>query len=136
MTNILDAYNSTVTQNTEQLSEMISSTSPVTLVISVLSIVAMWIIFKKAGQAGWKCLIPIYNTYTLVKIVDGNGWKFLLLLIPIVNIIYAIMLVFRMAKSFGKGLGFGFGLLFLNTIFMLILAFGKAQYVGPKGQPA
>ena len=46
------------------------------------------------------------------------------------------MLVFRMAKSFGKGVGFGFGLLFLNTIFMLILAFGKAQYVGPKGQPA
>ena len=45
------------------------------------------------------------------------------------------MLTFRLAKSFGKGIAFGFGLLFLNTIFMLILAFGGAQYVGPKGQP-
>ena len=81
-------------------------------------------------------MIPIYNIYTLVKIADGNGWKFLLFLIPIVNIIYYIILVFRLAKSYGKGIGFGLGLLFLSTIFMLILAFGKAQYVGPKGQPA
>lgn len=136
MTNSLDAYNSTVMQSSDQLQEQLAATGPVTLVVSILSIVAMWIIFKKAGQAGWKCLIPIYNVYTLVKIVDGNGWKFLLLLIPFVNIVYAIMLVFRLAKSFGKGVGFGFGLLFLNTIFMLILAFGKAQYIGPKGQPA
>ncbi|MBQ9903037.1 MAG: hypothetical protein IJM51_11765 [Clostridia bacterium] len=116
-------------------SEQLQSTSTVSIVIFVLSIVAMWLIFKKAGQAGWKALIPIYNVYTLVKIVDGNGWKFLLLLIPIVNIIYLIMLDFRMAKAYGKGVGFGFGLLFLPTIFQLILAFGKAQYVGPKGQP-
>lgn len=132
MTNTLDNYNSTVMElNSEQL----QSTSTVSIVIFVLSIVAMWLIFKKAGQAGWKALIPIYNVYTLVKIVDGNGWKFLLLLIPIVNIIYLIMLDFRMAKAYGKGVGFGFGLLFLPTIFQLILAFGKAQYVGPKGQP-
>ena len=63
-----------------------------------------------------------------------QGWKFLLLCLPIVNIVYAIMLTFRLAKSFGKGVGFGFGLLFLEGIFVLILAFGKAQYVGPRGQ--
>ena len=133
MTNSLDTYNSAALQlDPEQL----QTTSSVSLVVFVLSIVAMWLIFKKAGQGGWKALIPIYNIYTLVKIIDGNGWKFLLLLIPIVNIIYLIILNFRLPKSFGKGVGFGFGLLFLSTIFMLILAFGKAQYVGPKGQPA
>lgn len=135
MTNSLDAYNATVTQSTEQLQEQLQSTAPATIIVFVLSIVAMWLIFKKAGQGGWKALIPIYNVYTLCKIADGNGWKFLLFLIPIVNIIYGIMLTFRLAKSFGKGIAFGFGLLFLNTIFMLILAFGGAQYVGPKGQP-
>ena len=117
------------------MQEQLQSTAPATIIVFVLSIVAMWLIFKKAGQGGWKALIPIYNIYTLCKIADGNGWKFLLFLIPIVNIIYGIMLTFRLAKSFGKGIAFGFGLLFLNTIFMLILAFGGAQYVGPKGQP-
>ena len=136
MTNTLDAYNSTVAQNTEQIQQQLQTTGPVSLIIFVLSIVAMWLIFKKAGQGGWKVLIPIYNIYTLVKIIDGNGWKFLLFLIPFVNIVYGIILIFRMAKAFGKGVGFGFGLLFLPTIFQLILAFGNAQYVGPKGQPA
>lgn len=102
-------------------------------VICILALIAMWKIFSKAGQGGWKVLIPIYNVYTLCKIADGNGWKFLLLLIPIVNVVYAIMLDFRLAKSFGKGIGFGFGLLFLPTIFTLILGFGSASYVGPKG---
>ena len=132
MTNSLDAYNSAALQLDP---EQIKSMSGTSLVIFVLTMVAMWLIFKKAGQAGWKALIPIYNIYTLVKIIDGNGWKFLLLLIPFVNFVYLIILNFRLSKSFGKGVGFGFGLLFLPTIFQLILAFGKAQYVGPKGQP-
>lgn len=131
-TTTLDA---TSAEQVQQLQEQIQAMSPVTIIITVLSIVAMWLLFSKAGQGGWKSIIPIYNVYTFVKIVDGNGWKFLLLLIPIVNIIYGIMLMFRQAKAYGKGVGFGFGLLFLNTIFSLILAFGKAQYVGPKGQP-
>ena len=132
MTDTLDTYNSAVMQFD---SEQLQSVSTTSLIVVVLGILAMWFIFKKAGQGGWKALIPIYNIYTLVKIVDGNGWKFLLLLIPFVNFVYLIILNFRMAKAYGKGIGFGFGLLFLPTIFQLILAFGKAQYVGPKGQP-
>ena len=107
-----------------------------TLVLCVLTLIAMWNIFSKAGQAGWKVLIPIYNTYTFCKIVDGNGWKFLLLLIPFVNAVYAIILIFRLAKSFGKGFLFGLGLLFLSTLFTLILGFGSSTYIGPRGVPA
>lgn len=119
--------------NEQMSSGQSTATSLISLAICVLTIVAMWKIFSKAGQAGWKSIIPIYNVYTLFKIADGNGWKFLLLLIPIVNIVYTIMINFRLAKSFGKGVGFGFGLLFLPTIFTLVLAFGSASYVGPKG---
>ena len=122
-------------QLTESLGQyMNGSTIGTSLVIGVIMLVAMWKLFTKAGEAGWKCLIPFYNTYTEVKIVDGNGWKFLLFLIPFVNIVYGIMLTFRLAKSFGKGTGFGFGLLFLPVIFYLILAFGGAQYIGPRGE--
>ena len=100
------------------------------LAISVLTLVAMWKLFVKAGKAGWKCLIPFYNTYCLYDIAWGNGWLFLLMFVPCVNVVVGIMMLFKLAKAFGQGTGFGFGLLFLNTIFILILGFGSAEYVG------
>ncbi len=97
---------------------------------SILMLVAFWKLFKKAGEHGWAILIPFYNLYVLFKVAFGNGWKFLLLLIPIVNFVFAIMLNFKLAKSFGKSTGYGFGLLFLGFIFIPILAFSQAQYIG------
>ena len=102
------------------------------LAISVLTLVAMWKLFVKAGKAGWKCLIPFYNTQCLYDIAWGNGWLFLLMFVPCVNVVVGIMMLFKLAKAFGQGTGFGFGLLFLNTIFILILGFGSAEYVGPQ----
>lgn len=100
--------------------------------VGVLLLVAAWKIFQKAGEAGWKAIIPFYNIYTLVKIADGNGFKFLLFLIPIVGFIYDIIFSIRLAKAFGKGTGFGIGVFLLPNIFTLILGFGKAEYVGPQ----
>ena len=40
----------------------------VAIVIAVLQVIAMWKIFSKAGEAGWKSLIPIYNSVILFKI--------------------------------------------------------------------
>ncbi len=99
--------------------------------IAVLSIVAVWKIFTKAGIPGWASLIPIYNVYCLCKITFGSGWMFLLMIIPILNIVIAIMLCFKLAKVFGYGIAFGFGLLVFNTIFILILGFGSNSYIGP-----
>ena len=102
------------------------------LVITVLTLVAMWKIFVKAGKPGWACLIPFYNVYCMYDIAWGNGWLFLLTFIPCVGFVFAIIMLFKLAKAFGQGTGFGFGLLFLNTIFVLILGFGKAEYIGPQ----
>ena len=114
----------------ENVPEMSPSYSVVSIVLSIALIVANWKILEKAGEAGWKAIIPIYNIYTLVKVVDGNGWKFLLFLVPFVNIVYLFMFSIKQAKAFGKGTGFGIGLVFLSPIFTLILGFGSAQYVG------
>ncbi len=53
------------------------------------------------------------------------------MLIPFVNFIILIILIIDLAKSFGKGVGFGIGLLLLAVIFFPILGFGSAQYQGP-----
>jgi Na+/H+-translocating membrane pyrophosphatase len=100
----------------------------VSLVIGVLCIVALWKIFNKAGIAGWKSLIPFYNTYCLCKITWGTGWVFLAYIVPVVNVVIAIITQYRLAKVFGKGIGFTLGLIFLSPFFLLALGFGSAEY--------
>ena len=93
--------------------------------VALYSIIVMWKIYTKAGEKGWKSLVPIYNSYILCKIAGKEGWFFLLLCIPFVNI-YAIFAIFiGLAHKFGKSTGFGVGCVFLNIIFLSILAFSK-----------
>jgi uncharacterized protein DUF5684 len=101
------------------------------LAVMILMIAACWKIYTKAGQPGWACIIPIYNLYIWCKIVGRPAWWIILMLIPFVNFIVGIVLCIDLAKSFGKGVGFGIGLLLLGIIFFPILGFGSAQYQGP-----
>lgn len=96
-----------------------------------LIIASLWKVFTKAGEPGWAAIVPIYNLVVMMKIVGRPVWWLLLFFIPCVGIIPAIILNIDLAKSFGKGVGFGLGLSFLGFIFMPILAFGDAQYQGP-----
>ncbi len=132
------------------------------LVIGILTIVPMWKIFTKAGEKGWKSIIPIYNTYILCKIAGRNFWKIFgitvaLYILPLIIgavgsgvvatilgivcfalsiwLIVEIVLVYHgLSKNFGHGAGFTVGLIFLNTIFVLILGFGSSQYIGNKAE--
>lgn len=101
------------------------------LVIAITVIVGWWKMFSKAGQPGWGAIVPIYNTYLLCKIGGRPGWWLILLLIPYVNFIFYIIVMLDIAKSFGRGVGFGVGLILLNPIFMMILGFGSSEYQGP-----
>lgn len=101
------------------------------LAIVVFEIAALWKVFVKAGQPGWAAIIPFYNVYILLKIIGRPGWWLILFFIPLVNIIIEIFVVIDTAKSYGKGGGFAVGLFFLGFIFIPILGFGPAPYVGP-----
>lgn len=97
-----------------------------------LFIIGEWKVFKKAGYEGWISLVPFYNTYTLSKIVWGNGWLFLLCLIPLGGTIFQIATLAKLAKVFNKGTGFSVGMVFLPVIFMLILGMSStSSYSGP-----
>ena len=92
--------------------------------------------FVKAGQPGWASIIPIYNGIVVLQIAGRPVWWILLYLIPVVNLIIAIIVMVDFAKSFGKGVGFALGLIDLGFIFMPILAFGDSQYLGPPNRSA
>ena len=101
------------------------------LAVGILVVIAQWKLYKKAGERGWAALIPFYSQYVLVKITWGNGWLFLLYLIPIGNLIFAIATNVKLARVFGKSGEYAVGLIFLSFVFLPMLAFGSAQYQGP-----
>jgi hypothetical protein len=101
--------------------------------VVLLYIASLWVVFTKAGHPGWAAIIPIYNLYILLKVAGRPGWWLILYIIPIVNFVILIIVDVDVAKSFGKGTGFGIGLVFLPFIFFPILAWGDARYLGPAG---
>lgn len=101
-------------------------------ICAIITIMGMWKTFAKAGQPGWAAIIPFYNYYVLCQVCGKDIVWFILLLVPCVNIVVSILLMIELAKVFGKGAGFAIGLIFLAPIFIAILGFGKAQYLGAK----
>jgi hypothetical protein len=102
------------------------------LIFTILFIAGLWKVFEKAGKPGWAAIIPFYNIWIMLEIIGRPGWWLLLYFIPVVNILVGWLVFLELASAFGKGIGFGIGLILLFPIFILLLGFGDAQYVGPK----
>jgi len=103
------------------------------LAFVVFIIISVWKVYEKAGEPGWASIVPFYNVYVLCKITGVKNWW--LIFIPFGNIYIAIVTAIALAKSFGKDVGFGVGLLLLGFIFYPMLGFGDARYIGPNGVP-
>ena len=46
-------------------------------------IASYWIIFTKAGESGWKCLVPIYNLIIMIRIAKKPIWWIILIFIEV-----------------------------------------------------
>lgn len=81
----------------------------VSLAITILTIVSMWMVFAKAGQGGWKILIPIYNAYTKFKIAHAKKrfWVCFLMTVAIpfvtASAVAGIINDIRLVGGFGIG---------------------------------
>lgn len=99
------------------------------VIVYVITAIALWKVFSKAGYPGILAIIPIVNLFVLVKVAGYSAWMGLLYLIPIVNIIFGIFVAIRLGERFGKGGAFSFFLLWLFAfIGYLIIGFGDAKY--------
>lgn len=127
----------------------------VDLLIYLLRVIANYKIFTKAGEAGYKSCIPIYNDYTSYKIAWNSSiyWVYLaatfitdnlidvymvgdlsgamtavLFICLAIACVINILYSIKLAKVFGKGTGFAIGLILLPPVFLMILGFSDAQY--------
>ncbi len=98
------------------------------LVLAVFMIASMWVLYEKASQPGWGSIVPIYNMILLLNIANKPLWWIILMFLPLLSLIPGILVPLAIAKNFGKGVGFGVGLIFLPVIFYPLLAFGPAEY--------
>ena len=114
----------------------------VVFAVWLVSVIAMWKIFVKAGVEGWKAIIPVYNYWVLCEIVGRPGWwglAPLLMVIPIVNfvawiaaVVVFIIVSLDLGKAFGKDAVWSvFLLIIFSLIGLLILGFGDAKYTKP-----
>ncbi|MBQ3325714.1 hypothetical protein IJG79_00990 [Candidatus Saccharibacteria bacterium] len=63
----------------------------VVIAFYIITIIASWRIFVKAGEKGWKSLIPIYNFYILYKICGMKKWFWISIIVSIaVSVLLAI----------------------------------------------
>ncbi|NCX96239.1 MAG: hypothetical protein EBX41_07475 [Chitinophagia bacterium] len=108
----------------------------IAIIVAIPILAGMWKIYEKAGQPGWACIVPIYNSLILFGIIGKPWWWVLLMCIPFVGIIWHIWAINMLSKSFGKDEAFTVGLYILGFIFFPILGFGSAVYQGPYGDPA
>jgi uncharacterized membrane protein YhaH (DUF805 family) len=104
------------------------------LAVAVVTIAGMWKVFTKAGKPGWAAIVPINNYIVMLEITGRPLWWIFLMLIPLINIVIGVVVTIDLAKSYGKDVGFGIGLLLLGMIFYPILGFGDSRYMGPAGK--
>ena len=130
----------------------------VILAVIVVSAIGLWKVFEKAGEEGWKALIPVYNLLILLDIVGKPRWwtllivanlftsilklgagaddgmaQFLDLGATIASLVFTIWMFNMLSKSYGKSEGFTAGLFFFPFVTLPMLGFGSAKYLGPYG---
>jgi signal peptidase I len=99
-------------------------TASIILIIYALGILTgLFFIFQKAGKPSWAALVPVYNIYVWLKIINKPLWWFVFLLIPFLNLFMVMLMLVETAKTFKK-----YGMLEQGGA--VIFAFASMPYLG------
>lgn len=94
------------------------------LLLSLVALFAgLYKIFEKAGEKGWKAIIPGYNFYVWLKILKKPWWWLILILIPTVGVFMLPILFVLTANFFGKRK-------FLDHVYAVVGYFIYMPYLG------
>jgi signal peptidase I len=102
------------------------------IVASILVLIGLYGMFKKAGITPWKALIPLYNTWCMVEKMQLKKIWFFLQLIPIAGQFITIWINIKFVEHFGRfGLWHHFLTVFFPFIYFPYLGFSdQERYAG------
>lgn len=105
----------------------------ISLIISLIGLhVGLWTIFKKAGVTPWHSLIPVFNMWKWVKILERPWWWMLLICFPFITFFMIYMMIWKTIRLFGKT---SYLYLIPGTIFFMFylpyLGFSKKEIFTP-----
>ncbi len=103
----------------------------------VLSVAGLWKVFVKAGVKPYYVLIPFWNIWCWIKIIDKKKWWFIYCMIPFLNVFIIMLMIVETVKCFRKN-GFWYQLVSILIPFIIlpVLGFSKKEtYTHPKDLP-
>lgn len=99
--------------------------------------VCLWKIYKKMGEEGWKCLIPVYNLIVLYEKIGLSPYLLFIYLAGFLPFIGSLAIMtmgiiqsIYLGKAFKKEAGFLVGIALVPLVFEAILAFDKESVYG------
>ncbi len=100
------------------------------IITKIAVVISLWKIFEKAGKTNWHSLIPFYNIWVWIKILEKPISWFLMFLIPFFGYFIYLILIWETIRAFKKS---GYSRLLGGTIFAYIylpaLAFSKQEQI-------
>lgn len=130
------------------------------LALLVITIIANWKLFEKAGEPGWSAIVPFYSQYQMAKIATADArvcWTMvgvsvlnfvmsilsnsenaviggIATIVSLASLVVTCYVYFMFAKSYGQSTAMCILAILFGGIIFIIMAFNKnTEYVGPKG---
>ncbi|MDQ6757298.1 MAG: signal peptidase I [Bacteroidota bacterium] len=72
------------------------------IIALITSLIGLYGMFQKAGIAGWKALIPFYNTWCMVQKMQLKKVWFFLQFVPVVGFFIIIWILIKFVEHFGR----------------------------------
>lgn len=125
----------TQTLNNEALMPLMTVFLVLALVLLVFQLWLFYQLFEKAGQAGWKALVPIYNMVIFLRLGGFSGWWIAINLLPLVGqLIFSIILIlvaYNITLNFKKPAWYILIYLFFQIVWEALLVFDKTATWDP-----
>jgi hypothetical protein len=92
------------------------------IVIYFLFAGAFFSLAKKANLNGiaWFAFIPLLSSILQLRMIQKSGWWVLMLLVPIANLVFAIIWQVKLLNAFGKNGAFVLFAIFLSPVYGIL----------------
>jgi signal peptidase I len=74
----------------------------IALALFILPAFGLYFMFKKAGTPAWKGLVPVLNSYEMLRLSKKPVYLFIIQFIPVVGWFFTLAICVEFVKTFGK----------------------------------